>query len=244
MSVEIMQEQNLFNSALDHYKKNSLKKAQMLFEEIIEMNSTHSDAYFYLGNIFHMKGMLGKAIKALNKVLELDPEHTDAAISLSVILNDIGRYEEAQKVFERANEKVKNEKSGLEDPHINKKFASKHFELAEMYFTYNRYDEALFEYNKVSSLDTENLEVRIKIAKVYAKKGYISKAFEELKKLKAEYPGYIPCRVALGLLHYGKGNTIEAQTEWEVALRKDPSNQEIQMYLNLSHSATETNLNA
>lgn len=213
-----------------------------MFEEVVALNPNHSEAYFYMGNIFHLQGYLGKAIKAFNKVLELDPNHTDASISLSVILNDIGRYEEAQQIFDKANENVKNKNLGIQDPHINKKFSLKHFELAEMYFSYERYEEALFEYNKAIGLDPDNLEIRIKIAKVYSKKGYFSKAFEELRKLKSEFPHYIPARVALGLLHYGKGNAIEAQTEWQSALNKDPENAEIQMYLNISKSATETNL--
>ena len=112
-----------------------------------------------------------------------------------------------------------------------------------MYFTYNRYDEALSEYNKVSSLDPLNLEVRVKIAKTFSKKGYVSKAFEVLRNIKSEDPNFIPARVALGLLHFGKGNTLEAQSEWQNALLKDPKNEEVLMYLNLSKSATETNLN-
>lgn len=235
-------EQKLLSDAKILFGKNSYKKAFMVFEEITNVNPKNSEALFYIGNIFHIQGQLGKAVKAFNRVLELDCNHTDAAISLSVILNDIGRYEDAKKIFDKANEKVKKESAGVQDPHINKKFSSKHFELAEMYFSYNRYEEALVEYNKAFGLNPENLEIRIKLAKVYSKKGYISKAFDELKKLKSEHPGYTPARVALGLLHYGKGNALEAQSEWQNALMRDPSNEEILMYLNLSQNATETNL--
>ncbi len=240
--MEINKEYQLFDTACDLFNKKSLKKAKLLFEEVINLNPKNTEAYFYMGNIFHIEGELGRAIKAFNKVLALDPNHTDASISLSVILNDIGQYEEAQKIFEAANANVKKKDQGVADPHINKKFSLRHFELAEMYFSYQRFDEALFEYNKAIGLDPENLEIRIKLAKVYSKKGYLSKAFEELRRLKSESPAYIPARVALGLLHYGKGNTIEAQTEWQSALHKDPTNQELQMYINLSHGATETNL--
>lgn len=241
--MESKREIQLLQQGKELFNKNALSKAQKIFEEIIEVNSNSPEAFFYMGNIFHIKGQLGKAVKAFNKVLELDANHTDAAISLSVILNDIGKYEEAKNVFEKANNHVKKETSGIQDPHINKKFSLKHNEIAEMYFSYNRYEEALFEYNKASSLDPENLEIRIKIAKVYSKKGYINKAIEVLRKLKSEKPGYAPARVALGLLHYGSGNVLEAQTEWQNALSTDPSNEELQMYINLSKSATETSLN-
>ena len=236
-------ELKILSDAKELFNQNLLNKAFSLFEEVTNINPKNDEAYFYMGNIFHIRGQLGKAVKAFNKVLEYNPNHTDAAISLSVILNDIGRYEDAQKIFEKANEKVKNKDSGVKDPHINEKFAAKHFELAEMYFSYNRYDEALLEYEKSIALNPENLEVRIKIAKVYSKKGYLSKSFDVLRSLKSEHPSFIPARVALGLLHYGKGNTIEAQTEWQMALTKDPKNEEIQMYLKLSNNATEANLN-
>lgn len=241
-NLESTKEIQLLNKGKDLFQKNILKHALPAFEEVIEINPKNTEAYFYLGNIFHIKGQLGKAIKAFNKVLDLDQNHTDAAISLSVILNDIGKYEQAKEVFDKANNKVKKESVGVNDPHINKRFSSKHFELAEMYFSYNRYDEALFEYNKAVALDSSNLEIRIKVAKVYSKKGFISKAFEELRRLKSENPAYVEARVALGLLHYGSGNILEAQTEWQNALNKEPHNEELQMYLNLSRSATETNL--
>lgn len=236
-------ETKLLNKAKELFANNILKDSLVLLEDVVEINANNTEAYFYMGNIFHIKGQLGKAIKAFNKVLELDPSHTDASISLSVILNDIGHYEEAQKIFDKANKHVKQESQGIDDPHLNKKFSLKHYEIGEMYFAYNRYDEALFEYNKAIGLDPDNLEIRIKIAKVYSKKGYISKSFDELKKLKREYPGYIPARIALGLLYYGNGNIIEAQSEWQNALSKDPKNSELSMYLNLSKGATETSLN-
>jgi tetratricopeptide (TPR) repeat protein len=240
--LEGTKEIQLLNKGKELFQKNILKQALTALEEVIEINPKNAEAYFLIGNIFHIKGQLGKAIKAFNKVLEFDANHTDAAISLSVILNDIGKYEEAKVVFERANNKVKKESSGVNDPHINKRFSGKHYEIAEMYFSYGRYDESLFEYNKAVALDPDNLEIRIKVAKVYSKKGLISKAFEELRKLKSEKPSYVEVRVALGLLHYGSGNILEAQSEWQNALNNDPYNEELQMYMNLSKSATETNL--
>lgn len=237
--------EQLLKSARDCFDNLEYKKSQMILNEIIDSDDKNIEAFFLLANIFHINGEIGKAIKAFNKVLLLNPEHTDASISLSVLYNDIGQYEEARKVFESANERVKgsNKNSGLsEDKHINKKFSLKHFELADLYLSYNRFDEALFEFNKVIALDASNLEARIKLAKVYAKKGFVAKAIEELRTLKVEYPNFYPARIALGVLHYGNGNVLEAQSEWEKVLLKDPFNSEAAMYLNLSKTATETNL--
>ncbi len=232
---------DLLKKAKDAFQRSDLKTASLLLNEVIEQNPNCTEAFFYLANVFHVRGELGKAIKAFQRVLELDPHHTDASISLSVIYNDIGKYEEAKAIFEKANNQVKNtQQQGLADPHLNRKFSLKHYELAEMYASYGRADEALFEYNKAVGLDPDNLEIRIKVAKTYTKKGFISKAFDELKRLKNEHPGYMPARIALGLLYYGNGNIIEAQAEWQNVLSREPNHQEASMYMNLSRSATET----
>jgi tetratricopeptide (TPR) repeat protein len=232
---------DLLKKAKDAFQKNDFKTASLFLNEVIDQNPNSTEAYFYLANVFHVRGELGKAIKGFQRVLELDPHHTDAAISLSVIYNDIGKYEEAKAIFERANNQVKNNPNqGVADPHLNKKFSLKHYEIAEMYVSYNRCEEALFEYNKAISLDPDNLEIRIKVAKAYTKKGFTSKAFDELRRLKNEHPGYMPARIALGLLYYGNGNIIEAQSEWQNVLSREPQHPEATMYVNLSRSASET----
>ena len=180
-------ESELLEKAKTCYNSGEYKKAAAIFNEIIEIDPKCIDALFYLANIFHINGEIGKAIKAFNKVISIDPTHTDAAISLSVLYNDIGHYEDAKKVFNQANERVKTRahgNEGIDDQHVNKKFAIKHLELADLYMTYNRFDEALFEYNKVIALNSEDLETKIKVAKVYAKKGFVSKALDELKNFK------------------------------------------------------------
>lgn len=236
-----LKQSDLLKKAKQAFQNNDLKTASLFLHEIIENNPNSTEAFFYLANVFHLRGELGKAVKGFQRVLELDPNHTDAAISLSVIFNDIGKYEEAKAIFEKANSQVKNTSTqGLSDPHLNKKFSLKHYEIAEMYASYSRTEEALFEYNKAANLDPDNLEIRIKIAKTYTKKGFTSKAFEELKRLKNEHPGYMPARIALGLLYYGNGNVIEAQAEWQNVLSREPQHPEALMYVNLSKTATET----
>ena len=245
----MQKEKQRFNKAMEYYRKGNYDDSQKIFNEILksvdleEHTSMAIDIYFALANILHTKGEIGKAIDAFKKVLVLGPNHTDASICLSILYNDIGHYESAKKIFKQVDKRVKaNAKEGelLEDGHINKKFSQKHYELGELYLAYQRYDEALFEYNKTISLDPANLEVRIKIAKVYAKKNFFNKAFDELKKLKNEYPKYSEARVALGILYYGSGKVLEAQNEWERVLSVDPKCEEAKMYLNLSKTATET----
>lgn len=250
--MKVSASENLLKKAKECFERKELKNSEVLLKEIIEgeigreaQSDIKADAYFWLGNIFHLKGQIGKAIKAMETCLNVMPSHTDASISLSVILNDIGQYNRAKSVFHRADARVKSEsiKSGsVKDQHINKTFSLRHFELAEMYFSYQRFDEAVFEYTKASQLDPENLEARLKLAKTYSKKGFTEKAVSELQRLKNENPNYLDARVALGVIHYGKGKVLEAQSEWHKVISLDPLNKKAKMYLSLSRTATETAL--
>lgn len=250
--MKVSASENLLKKAKECFERKELRNAEILLKEIIEgeigreaSEDIKADAYFWIGNIFHLKGQIGKAIKAMETCLKVKPSHTDASISLSVMLNDIGQYDRAKNVFHRADARVKNEsaRSGsVKDQHINKTFSARHFELAEMYFSYQRFDEAIFEYTKANQLDPENLESRLKLAKTYSKKGFVEKAVSELQKLKNEYPNYLEARVALGIIYYGKGKVLEAQAEWHKVISVDPLNKPAKMYLSLSRTATETSL--
>jgi tetratricopeptide (TPR) repeat protein len=197
--------------------------------------------------VLHMDGMafyyqndLGQSIDCFKTALELDPKFTDAAITLSVIYNDIGKYDEAKKIYSLANQSLGLKRQG-DDNELDRKFALKHIELGDLYFKYHRYDEALEDYSKALRLDPNQTDYRIKIAKVYAKKGYTTRAMQELQRICNEQPTNVVARNHLGLMYFSQGNVIEAEQEWETALEIDPGNQEILTYLDMAKKATETN---
>lgn len=230
------------DSAKKAYASGAFNKSLMIVEELLRTYPDDAEAYFIKGNIHHVQGKIGSAIKAFKKVLDLNSDNTDAMISLSVLYNDVGKYEEAKKFFNQADNKVKKDKNGVVDNHINKKFSAQHFEIAEMYFSYGRYDEASREYKRAYELDETSLMSKVKTAKCYSKKRLFGKALDELRALKREHPNYIPARLALALQYYSEGRVIEAQSEWKSVLDKNPNQKEAVMYMKLSQAATEVSL--
>ncbi len=194
-----------------------------------------------MGTAYYFTGKLSKAIECFQIILEKDPKNTDAAICLSVILNDIGKYDEAKKIYQIANQSLQTKNHGS-DLLLDRKFSLKHSELAEMYFKFHRYDEALDDFAKALRLDPTNLHLRIKIAKCYAKKGFTTRAIQELTQLCAENDSFVEARIQLGLMHYSQGNIIDAQLEWEQAYELAPNNSEIREYLSMAERATETKI--
>jgi len=217
----------------DLLARRQFSQAETLIKKRLQEEPQSPDAYYLKGMLHYFQGQVGQTVENLKKTLELDPRHTDAAICLSVLFNDIGKYDDAKKVFEQANQSV-TVKQSRGDFGIDRKFAVKHLEIADLYFRYRRYDEAIEEYSKAAHLDPTTLEIRIRRAKAYAKKGFLTRSMQELQQLKMENPNYIPARIQLGLLHYSQGNILDAELEWEHVIDLEPANREAQAYLQMA----------
>lgn len=222
----------------DFLNRKDYGRAESLIREKIAKEPTGADGYYLMGVLCYFQGHVGPTITALKKALELDPRHTDAAICLSVLLNDLGKYDDAKKIFEQANYSVVHRKEGVVSG-VDQKFAVKHLELGDLYFRYRRYDESIEEYSKAALLNPFHFETRIRRAKAYARKGFVSRALQDLQALKHEHPEYMPGRIHLGLLHYSQGNLIDAELEWEEAVRRQPNHAEAVGYLSMIRRARQ-----
>lgn len=213
--------------------------ADRLISGWLKQAAKSPEPYYWAGVSHYMQGRLGPTVSSLKKALEIDPKHTDAAICLSVLYNDIGKYDDAKRVFEMANQSVVHKRVG-DDLEIDRKFAVKHLELADLYFRYRRYEEAIEEYGRAALLDPTDLEIRIRRAKAFAKKGFVTRAIQELQTLKSEKPSFLPARLQLGLLHYSQGNILDAELEWEGILATEPQHREAIAYLAMAKRARTT----
>lgn len=217
----------------DLIKRGQLQEAEQLIGHRISQEPANADLHYLMGVLEYFRSNLGSSIHWLKKALSVDPKHTDAAICLSVLLNDIGKYDSAKQVFEQANHSV-SVKATSHHAAVDKKFAVKHLELADLYFRYRRYEEAIEEYGKAALLDPSALDIRIRRAKAYAKKGFLTRALQELQQLKHEHPSYLPARIQLGLLQYSQGNVLDAELEWESILQTHPGHREAAAYLEIA----------
>jgi tetratricopeptide (TPR) repeat protein len=220
----------------DLFTRREFKKAEEILKTHIQIAPTHADTYYLLAVNYYLQNQIGPALENLKKTLSIDPKHTDAAICLSVLCNDIGKYDDAKLAFEQANQSV-TLKQSTGDRDIDKKFSVKHLELADLYFRYQRFDESIEEYSKAARLDPTTLDIRIRRAKAYAKKGFFTRSMQELQQLKVEQPHFTPARIQLGLLHYSQGNILDAELEWEGVIHLDAQNREALTYLNMAKKA-------
>jgi tetratricopeptide (TPR) repeat protein len=215
--------------------------AESLLQQILLINNRIPEVFHMLATIYYDRSQFSKSIKHFKRAIEIDPTYTDASIGLSIILNDLGRYEEGKKVFDDAQDILKKKNSRAADPFIDGKLAEKHLEAGDLYFQFSRFDEALEQYYKAYRL-SQTPEIKMKIIDTYQKKGDEEKAVQELKTHIKDYPQDLKAQVRLGRIFYDSSRVPEAVDQWEKVLFRDPDNEDAKKFLRMAQNARQTTL--
>jgi len=230
--------QDVYEKARRLYEDGNYTQAERLYLQILKTNPKgYADVFNKLGLIHHRKGRLVKAADSFEKALSLNPKYTEASLNLAVTYNDLGRFDDANRVFSQATNVVKNEPTTL-DPFIQGKLADTHGKLGDMYFDLALYDDALKEYRKALKLRPSFVDIMTKIGIALREQRAFDEAIQMLMKAKQTNPKYILPYIHLGIAYYMKGFLDLAMEEWEAAQRIDPSRREVQVYIALAKKET------
>ena len=101
-----MNDQNLvikeiFALAFQNYKKNNLKNAQKLYNQILNKEPNHFGSIFYLGSISLQNKNFVKAKQLFEKAVKIQPTYANAHHNLAVILFKRG-YESKDSIEKRS----------------------------------------------------------------------------------------------------------------------------------------------
>lgn len=235
--------QQLIEEARLAFIEGDYKTAEPLLNQPTLINSKNPEIFQMLATIYYDQGKFNKAIATFKKALEIDPSYTDAAVGLSIILNDIGRYDEAKKVFEDAKSLLDTKKQiASTEPNINEKFAAKHAELADLYLQHKRFEESAEQYHKAILLTSKKIDYFLRLAECYVQAGHKEKALKELRNMLQADPRLVAPRLKLGLILYNAHHVAEAVDQWETVLRYEPKNQDAIRYLKMAQATGVTTL--
>jgi tetratricopeptide (TPR) repeat protein len=224
-----------------YFINGNYKMAEPILNQLLLKNNRNPEVYQMLATMYYDKGQFSKAIKTFKRALEIDPTYTDASVGLSIILNDLGKYEEGKQIFLDAQMQLE-KKTGKQDPFVDEKLASKHEELADLYYQYKRYNEALDQLLKAQKLSSRKAEITLRISEVYVQLGQTDRAIKDLRTLIRDYPHLIPARLKLGAIYYNSNNIAEATEQWENILIRDPQHPEALRYLKMAQAAGITSI--
>ncbi|MCA9578679.1 MAG: tetratricopeptide repeat protein [Polyangiales bacterium] len=216
----------------EHYEKREFDKAEHFLRQCLERDVRFADVLNMMGVIAHDRGQLEEAQQHFEEALRVNPNYTEAALNLSVTYNDVGRYDDAKRIYQAAMEHGE-ESPGKLDPFVMGKIANLHVETAQGYTDVGLISEAMHELRKALLLCPHFADVRVKLANLYQQQGDPAAAVHELKEAIKHRESYVPAHVALGVVQLGLGETAAARRAWARAVELDPGHKAAQMYLRM-----------
>lgn len=234
--------EEMLSEARSLFAEGKTKSAEPLLQQLLLKNFKRAELHQMLGTIAYEQGQFKKAIQSFQRALEIDPANTDASIGLSIILNDLGRYEEGRKVFQDAQARLDKKKNAVSDTWLEEKIVAKHEELADLYMQARAFDDAIEQLVKAQKRGLRKAELSMRIADAQMQANRPQKAVQDLRPLILENPRSNALRLKLAQALYQANNVAEAVEQWETVLSREPGNAEATRSLKMAQAAGVTSL--
>lgn len=201
-----------------------------LLEDVIESGRGFADAHQLLGVALHLVGQPDRALEALETAIRLNPRYVEALIHRGLVLNDLGRSDEAAASFAAAYDSGSRMRDGIPEHHAAK-LANQHAELGEAYAEAGVLPQAIEQYRTALKLGPTFHDLRYRLARLLMEAGRALEAREELEAVVAARPGFVEAKGALGMASYMAGDKTSAGLIWSEIVADHPDDVRAQAYL-------------
>lgn len=229
------------NAGRESYAAGDFGEAEPHLNAVLEHHDGFADVHNMLGVIHHQAGLMQKARQRFERALEINPRYTEAALNLAVCYNELGRYEDARAVYERAAGSPAATESTprpaarhIDDAFVRGKIANLHADLGQAYYAVGMLDAASEEYRKALELCPTFVDIRTRLGMTLRDAGKYDESVAELDAAKVAAPDYLPARINLGVTLWCMGRQGEARSEWQSVLAQDPGNRSCAAYLSMA----------
>lgn len=214
------------------FEKKEYHKAEGYLRQALKKGTDYADVYNMLGVIDHIEGKFDVAIEMFRKALRINDGYTEALINLAVLYNDLGKYEDAKKLYTKLSKTHKGKPHHIE-PVLKGKLSNLHANIGDIYRSLGLYTYAIDEYNKALHLNPTYVDIRTKLGISFRENDELQKSLAELKKVIKTDSKYTAAQVQLGVTYYSMGKIAEAKKQWSDVTKKEPLNEYAKMYLRL-----------
>ncbi len=219
--------------ARGHVRRGDLAAAEAIYTAIADEFPSFADVQNELGLLYHERGDFELAQQSFLRALSINPAYTEAALHLSITWNDLGRYEDARRVYREAVERARDVRDGLEPP-VAQKIATLFAEIGDIFALAGQPTRAAKAYRDALDLGPGYHDIRLRLAQALQDANDLTNAIIEIQRVIEASPDLMVARVALGLAQFASGNRTEAASAWRAVLERDPKHPRALMYLRLA----------
>ncbi len=192
-----------------------------LFRRCIEIDSTRSEAYYYLAQYYSLLKQKDVLLSYSKKAVELEPSNTTYLETLANIYINQRRYKEGIDILERLYDKShdRDDVLGL---------------LVQLYEQQQDYDNAIRTLNRLETMEGKSERLSYAKSSLYTQKGDKKTAIAEMKRLADQYPNDNNYKCLYGNTLYVNGQVKKALAIYDGILKEDPDNRNALMAM-LAH---------
>jgi len=236
-----------------YLEEKNYDKAKIEFKNVLQIDPKFADAYFYMGQMEEANKNLRKALGNYNKAIEIDPKYTDAKIKLAKIYTIAGTNEFIKKanklLAEIEQEKPGDSESALISATIKYKTGKKSEATSDLekiiktnpllvdgisllsiiYIANGNEPKAIKLLIKGVKDNSDNIQLRINLAKLLAKNRENVEAEKYLKQAVAIEPEKYSLQVALASFYATSGQVEKAESILRKGIEQD--DEDAQRYL-------------
>lgn len=229
--------EHLLGAARERFALQDYYGTVHLLEELIAGGGAYADAHHLLGLSLSLLGQPERALAAFDAALALNPRYLEALIHRGLVLNELGRAEDAETAFRQAQAAEGPPVAGFPG-HIAARLANQHAALGEAYAEASALPEAIGEYRRALELGPTFHDLRYRLARLLLESGQPLEAREELEQVLRARPNFVDAEAALGLAHFLAGDAVAARDVWRACLTRRPENARVEAYLAMVERAT------
>jgi len=201
-----------------------------LLEDVVSGGRAYADAYQLLGLAYSMAGQRERALEYFDRAVQLNPRYVEALIHKAIILNELGREDDAKVVFDQARRVGEEQRDGF-PVHIASKLANQHAALGEAYAEAGGVPRAIEQYQQAVALGPAFYDLRYRLGRLLLEAGRALDAREQFDIIVRERPSWLDAAALLGLACYLAGDGMEARRVWEACRERQPEDARVAAYL-------------
>lgn len=228
----------LINQARERFALQDYYGAIHLLQDVVDSGRSFADCHHLLGLCYAMLDQTQRALEHFAHALELNPRYIEAHIHRGILLNNLGRTEEAAEAFKHAASHNVSQPGGF-PAHVAANLANQHAQLAAAYAESGAIALAIEQYRRAVELGPNFADLRYRLARVLLESGDVLSAREELERVAVDRPNFVDALASLGLARYLSGDAAGAQQVWRDCLLARPKNARIEAYLAMLGRAAE-----
>ena len=211
----------MFLEAICQREKGNSDAAFDLLRHCVDIDSTRSEAYFYLAQYYGALKQKDKMLGMMKKAVDLEPDNTTYLETLANVYISQRQYAEGIEMLERLYDKSRerDEVLGM---------------LVQLYEQQQDYDNAIRTLNRLETLEGKSERLSFAKSSLFTQKGDKKAAISEMKKLADQYPHDNNYRCLYGNTLYVNGQQKKALAIYHEILKDDPDNRNAQMAM-LAH---------